>query len=61
MFLMDNTMTDKEVEELVKEEKREYARQWRKNNKDKVRETNKRYWEKRTLKKLKEQEEETGK
>lgn len=58
---MDNTMTDKEVENLIKEEKREYARQWRKNNKDKVKETNKRYWKKKVLKKLKEQEEESNK
>lgn len=40
------------IEELVREEQREYYRQWRAKNKDKVRENNRRYWEKRAQKKL---------
>ncbi len=35
--------------------RREYFRQWRSNNKDKVKEYNKRYWEKKALERQKEQ------
>lgn len=52
-------MTNKEIEELIKEEKREYARNWRKENKEKVRANNQRYWKKKALEKLKEQEKKT--
>lgn len=44
------------VDELVKKERREYYRKWRAENKDKVRENNARYWKKRALKKLEEQD-----
>lgn len=37
------------------EARREYFKQWRSNNKDKVKEYNKRYWEKKALEKQKEQ------
>lgn len=40
------------IEDLVKEEKNLYQREWRAKNKDKVRVINKRYWEKRALKRL---------
>lgn len=30
--------------------RREYYKKWRSNNKDKIKEYNKRYWEKKTLK-----------
>ena len=39
----------------VTEAKREYFKQWRANNKDKVKEYNKKYWEKRAAKKQAEQ------
>lgn len=35
------------VDVAAKEAKREYERQWRKNNPDKVRAKNRRYWEKK--------------
>ena len=38
------------IEEMAKQERREYYRQWRAKNKDKVREINRRYWEKRAAK-----------
>ncbi len=41
----------KELEEIARQLRNKKARQWRANNKDKVRETNKRYW----LKKAKEE------
>lgn len=39
------------LEEKAKEERREYFRQWRAKNPDKVRENNRRYWERRAAKK----------
>lgn len=39
------------LDEQIKQEKRNYFKNWRKNNKDKVRAINKRYWEKRANKK----------
>lgn len=50
---MENKNFDKEVREA----QREYFRAWRAANKDKVREHNRRYWEKRTLKQQQEQKE----
>lgn len=50
-------MTEANLTAEAKNLKNEYARQWRAKNKDKVRESNKRYWEKQALKKaLKEAE-----
>ena len=48
---MENKLSfnDKELEELGKAEYRKYKAEWRKNNKEKVRESNKRYWIKRAL------------
>lgn len=43
------------LEERAKEERREYFRQWRAKNRDKVRENNRRYWEKRAAKKATEE------
>ena len=40
-----------ELREKALKAQREYARKWRAKNKDKVRETNRRYWEKVALKK----------
>ena len=49
-----NNLTDKQLEELAKEKQREYQREWRKKNPDKVKEYNKSYWERRALRELKE-------
>ena len=40
------------IDELIKEEKRKYYKNWRKNNKDKIKKHNKDYWKKRAMKKL---------
>lgn len=44
-------MAELTLEERAREERREYFRQWRAKNPDKVRENNRRYWEKRAAKK----------
>ena len=46
------------LEERAAEERREYYRQWRAKNKDKVRESNRRYWERRAEKKGQTEQEE---
>lgn len=38
---------NKEVEKMAKEAQNRYAREWRKKNPDKVRETNRKYWVRR--------------
>jgi len=48
-----DTMTKKETQLMSQEAlelKRDYQRNWRKNNPDKVREHNRNYWEKRVKK-----------
>lgn len=45
-------MDDKKLEAAAREEKREYFRQWRRNNPDKVRKHNENYWRKRAEKRL---------
>ena len=47
-------LTDKQLEELAREKKREYQKAWRKKNPDKVKEYNQRYWRRRALRELKE-------
>lgn len=42
-------MTDKELDELVKKAQREYQREWRKKNPDKVKAKNRRFLEKKAL------------
>lgn len=42
-------MTQKNLDEFVKEAQREYQRQWRQRNPDKVRAKNRRYWERKAL------------
>jgi len=49
--------TDEQLEELARELQREYLREWRRNNPDKVKEYNERYWKKKALEMLKEQQE----
>lgn len=44
-------MAEMTLEERAREERREYFRQWRAKNPDKVKENNRRYWEKRAAKK----------
>lgn len=38
-----------ELEKIAKEKRNEYYRKWRAANKDKVKEINKRYWQKKAL------------
>ncbi len=45
-------MVNKKLEAVAQEEKREYFRQWRKNNPDKVKKHNENYWRKRAEKRL---------
>jgi len=47
-----NSMVNKKLEAVAQEEKREYFRQWRKNNPDKVKKHNENYWRKRAEKRL---------
>lgn len=49
-------LVNEQLEELAREIQREYLREWRKRNPDKVREYNKRYWRKKALEMLKEQQ-----
>lgn len=53
---MDN---ETELNKIVAEIRREQARIWRKNNKDKVKEINKRYWLKKAQKILDERKNNT--
>lgn len=43
-------MTVTTLQDRAAEERREYYRQWRAKNPDKVRENNRRYWERRAAK-----------
>ncbi len=47
-------LTGKEIQELALEIQREYQREWRKKNPDKIKEYNQRYWRKKALEMLKE-------
>lgn len=42
-------MNSAELEKIAKEKRNEYYRKWRAANKDKVKEINKRYWQKKAL------------
>lgn len=50
-------MASTTLEERAAEERREYYRQWRARNKDRVRENNRRYWERRAAKKAQAEQE----
>ena len=52
-------MAEMTLEERAREERREYFRQWRAKNKDKVRENHRRYWEKRAAMKAQAEQEAT--
>lgn len=41
---------NKKLEEIARENEREYQKKWRAANRDKVKEYNKRYWQKRAIK-----------
>lgn len=43
-------MTELELQEKAVEERRRYFREWKRNHKDKVREYNRSYWERRAAK-----------
>lgn len=45
----------KTIDDLAREERLAYFRDWRARNKDKVRASNKRYWEKRALERQRQQ------
>ena len=47
------------MDEMAKEERRRYQREWRQKNKDKVRAINQRYWANRVQKRLSAQIKET--
>ena len=48
-------MTEKELQEAARQACNEYCREWRKRNPEKVRERNRRYWEKKARQKLEQQ------
>ena len=45
-----------EISEAARKELNDYMKNWRAANKDKIRESNQRYWERKALQRLKEQE-----
>lgn len=49
-------MKKSNLEELAKELRKEYKRRWNRENRDKVRESNRRYWLRKAEKALKEKE-----
>ena len=49
-------MEKQNIDEVVKNERREYYRKWRAANKDKVRQHNRNYWKKRAMKRKQEEE-----
>ena len=44
-------MSNLKLQELARQERNQYAREWRAKNKDKVRASNSRYWERKAMKK----------
>ncbi len=49
-------MNEPEMRELARQERNRYLREWRAKNKDKVRETNQKYWERRAARLASEKE-----
>lgn len=47
-------MTAKELQELARQERNKYAKEWRKNNPNKVKAANQRYWERKAAKRREE-------
>ena len=54
-------MPDKKIHELAKEAQRQYQREWRAKNPDKVRAKNRRYWERKARQLLEASEKEGNK
>lgn len=54
-------MSTKKIKRAAAEERREYYRQWRKENRDKIKKYNVKYWQHRAEKKATEKEENNGK
>ena len=54
---MNEKITDQEA---IREAQREYFREWRKKNKDKVRQHNRNYWEKKARQRLESKNEQGG-
>lgn len=48
-------MTDAQIAEMARAERLEYFRKWRAANKDKVKEANRKYWERKVAKRLQEE------
>lgn len=48
-----NNLTDEQLEDLALEVRREYHREWRRKNQDKVKEYRQSYWKKKALEMLK--------
>lgn len=48
-------MENKKLDEIICQERREYFRLWRANNKDKVKKNNETYWRKKALQRIAEQ------
>lgn len=48
-------MENKKLDEIICQERRKYFRQWRANNKDKVKKNNENYWRKKALQRIAEQ------
>lgn len=53
---MDNKATTN-LEQLMVEERRAYFKEWRKNNKERVKQHNQNYWKRRVEKRLQEEKE----
>lgn len=51
-----NKVNQKSVEEMAREERLAYFKEWRANNKDKVKKYNASYWQKRAIEKAKTKE-----
>lgn len=54
-------MSKIDIKELAREARREYARQWRAANKDRVKVYNEKYWEKRVAKQIVQEANKDGK
>lgn len=45
-------MNEEQIMELVRRERNRYAKEWRKNNPEKVAANNRRYWQRKALERL---------
>jgi hypothetical protein len=49
-------MTEQEIQEIIREEKKKYAKEWRAKNPDKVKANTERYWRRKAEKLIAERE-----